>query len=386
MNIIACLADYIMKDGQKSIYIITHVHRKRIRFFTGIKCIPEKWDPDNEKIKGSSKKVNDDNLVIHNCKAILSEIFVRYRLQNRLNELTPALLKKEYENPSLSIDFYTFMSRMIEERKNEITESSKEQHYATLHKLQKFTDKLFFSEINVLFIEKFSRYLKVTLKNKPSTIYNTLKNFRTYINLARRRGIIKKSPFDEIRIKRMKTDPECLTENELALLWKKYKSNFLTGTYQEVLRAFLFCCFTGLRISDVRRVNYDWIIGNTLIFQPYKTKNITPKTIKIPLADKALELINYKGSSTGLLFKIFSEQRMRTYIKQIIGHCGIKKELSWHSSRHTFASLFLEKTNDVATLQKLLGHSNIQQTMIYVHLNENKKIEQVKKFNDLLNL
>ena len=61
-------------------------------------------------------------------------------------------------------------------------------------------------------------------------------------------------------------------------------------------------------------------------------------------------------------------------------------DISFHSARHTFATLFLEKLNDVAVLQQLLGHSNIRQTMEYVHVSEKKKIEQMKIFDSYFTL
>jgi site-specific recombinase XerD len=386
MNIKIELANYSNKNKLQAIYIIVYLKGERVRINTGIKCQAEKWDPEKNRIKGSSKQINDDNLVIYNCKALVNEIFVRYRLQNKIKELTPSLLRKEYQNPSIAVDFYIFMRKMIEERRGELTDSSIKQHFAMLNKMERFQPKLFFSQLDAIFIEEFTRHLKADLKNSQATIHNTLKTLRTYCNMAKRRGIIKRTPFDEIRIKRPKSLPEYLDEKDLARLWQKYKSNFFSGTYQDILRAFLFCCFTGLRISDVTRATTDWVISGMLIFQPLKTKNIAPKLIKIPLTERALQLIKDSDNVNGKLFSLYSEPRMRKYIKEIATHCEIKKQISWHTSRHTFASLFIEKTNDVATLQQLLGHSNISQTMIYVHLNDSKKINQVSVFNDGLKL
>jgi site-specific recombinase XerD len=387
MKLTAFLREHTDKSGSRPVVIDVSFSGHRVRFNTNVKCKPELWDLKKEFIRGNSKKIHDDNLVIQNCRAQVNDIFVRYRLQNRVHEITPDILKKEYLNPSLAIDFYTFMKKMIEDRKGEITFSSSKQHFATYHKLKKFQDPLFFSQICEEFVENFARHLKVELKNCPATVQNTLKNFRTYLNLAKRRGIIRKTPFDNIRVKKAHTTPQYLNEKELAALFKKYNENFLGPTHQNILRAFLFCCLTGLRISDIIGATHDWVIGNMLVFQPYKTKNIAPKILKIPLSSKAKSLINDSGTTVGHLFKVYSEPRMRKYIKEIFVHCGItKKDISWHVSRHTFASLFLEKTNDVATLQQLLGHTNVSQTMVYVHVNDQKRVEQMNVFDLALNV
>jgi len=66
-------------------------------------------------------------------------------------------------------------------------------------------------------------------------------------------------------------------------------------------------------------------------------------------------------------------------LKKIADYANINKEISFHSARHTFATFFLEKTDDLATLQRLMGHSSISQTMVYVHLTEKKKVEQMQR-------
>jgi len=58
--------------------------------------------------------------------------------------------------------------------------------------------------------------------------------------------------------------------------------------------------------------------------------------------------------------------------------------MHFHLSRHTFATLFLEKTGDLATLQKLMGHASITQTMIYAHVSESKKKKQIRVFDNYM--
>jgi integrase len=112
------------------------------------------------------------------------------------------------------------------------------------------------------------------------------------------------------------------------------------------------------------------IISNMLVLVPRKTKNTSNRTIRIPLKHTALELIKDESPYRikGLIFSTYSEQRMRTYLKDVVGHAKIKKDVNFHSGRHTFATIFLKKTNNLAALQKLLGHQNINQTMVYAHI------------------
>ena len=153
-----------------------------------------------------------------------------------------------------------------------------------------------------------------------------------------------------------------------------------------VLRHFLFMSLTGLRISDFTSLTFDNIANETLRLYPIKTRSKKKQMVKIPLCQQALRLILDEGNTVGRLFHPCTEQRMNTNIKSIAAAAGIKKPLTNHSARHTFATLFIKKTSDVATLQRLLGHSRIEETMVYVHITEENLILQMKRFEDALHL
>lgn len=374
--------EYLKEDGTAAVYILCHLKRKSIKFNTLVSANPDHWDYKNNCIKGNTKEIKDKNLIISNCISRINNVFVKYRLQQK--ELTPELLKKEYQNPSLYINFYSFMEKAIKERKGDITDTTIKHHFSILNKLKLFKPDLAFSEITEDFIENFRRWLKVTKKNEATTTHEALKAFKTYVNIAVKKGIIEKSAFFSVKLKRPKTKPEYLTYDELKSLWELYIKNTLEWNYQVVLRGFLFCCFTGLRLSDFKKCTHEWIIHDILVFQPHKIKNVSRKTVKVPLNNKAKKLIADSENKTGLIFKIYAEQTLRKRIKKIAKQVGIKKEISWHTSRHTFGSVFIELTNDVATLQVLMGHENIAQTMQYVHINDAKKERQMRAFDEKL--
>ncbi|MFP4042419.1 MAG: Arm DNA-binding domain-containing protein, partial [Bacteroidales bacterium] len=93
---------YKKQDGTCAVYVITYVHRQKVKFNTGVSVTPEQWNYERKRVKGSSKKTKDDNLVIDKCIARVHDVFVRYRLQAK--ELTPELLRDEYKVPSTYVD------------------------------------------------------------------------------------------------------------------------------------------------------------------------------------------------------------------------------------------------------------------------------------------
>lgn len=380
------LTSYKSKGNVAPVYLSLFVGGKKLYFNTKVFCSPEKWDEIKGKIKGNSKKVKDDNLIIQSCVNRIHEIQVKYRLLNK--ELTQELLKTEYKNPSYGIDFLKFLEESILERRGEVTDSTIKQHKVLITKLRQFQSSIAFSEITPDFLVKFQRFMKVELKNDISTIFNTMKNLRTYINIAIRKELLDKSPFPGLKIKRGDNkDRVFLSQEELDKLWSLYEKEkrVLPEGYYSYLRWFLFMCYTGLRVSDLKVVTYNNIITNFLVYSPQKTKTQKKITIKLPLVKKAVKLIEDENNQeSDLLFKCCSEQKMNMKIKDIMPVIGIKKKVTNHTARHTFATLFLQKTHDVAALQKLLGHSKITDTMKYVHITDNHISDMMDLFEETI--
>ena len=367
--IIKLYESYTNARGESVVYLIVYLKGQRVRFHTGVLVTKDAWDAETLQVRSEHPNSKDLNLIISKCRALVTDIFVRYRLQHR--DLTPRLLKDEYLRPSLSIDFLAFMEAEITRRSGELTPSSIQQHRAHLNKLREFAPSLAFSELTEDFFADYNRWLKSAIKkNNNNTRHNSLKTIRTYINIAKRRGLISDNPLKQMPVSRNNPHREFLTETELENLVAIYRSERLPDRYQRVLRHYLFSCFTGIRISDLRRIRMDDIISDTLVLSPYKTRNRHPVTIKIPLPKIALQLIHDESPYLvkGEIFTLYSEPRMRTYLKDVLQHAGIKRQMTFHSSRHTFATVFLRNTKNLAALQKLLGHTRIDQTMVYAHI------------------
>lgn len=373
---------YKKNNGQCAVYLVVHLNYKTVRFNTSVTVDPEKFDEQKGRVKGNTKDVKDANLIIEQCLARMNDIFVMYRLQNF--ELSAEVLKKEWINPTRRIDFYVFLDETIKERSKELAHGTIAHHKSVLTKLKKFRPELSFSEINCDLIEDWRRWLRNKEKNDTNTIHSNLKILKAYLNIAVRKEIIKTNPFNRIKLQLAKVDRVNLTADELNDCWQLYKSGSLTAAKQSILRHFLFMCFTGIRISDFKKLTRENIVNDFLIYNVHKTKNIKKNMIKVPLAKFALQLIEDERSRTNLLFNSISEQKMNEFIKKICESIGIDKAVTNHSARHTFATLWLDQTNDLAALQQLLGHSSIVETMMYVHVTDAHTKKQMKIFEKIL--
>jgi len=361
-------SEVLDRDGKGTIQLVLYQHQKKMSFYSGVKVTVKDWDDKEKKVRKSHKQASDLNLIIDTAKAKLTNIFVKYRLQDK--EVTFELLKDEYDRPNTGFDYLEWLKGAIEARRGEVTDSTIEQFNAHRVKLQEFKKTVAFAELSEDLFANFNKHMKVKLKNESNTRWNTLKTHRTFINIAKRKGIVTMNPLDRMPVKRAQTDRVFLDNKEVKLLLDLYHKNTLPETYQTILRHFLFSCYTGLRVSDLERIKMEDIVHNLLIVTAKKTRNSSGATTRIPLVPGALEMIaDEAGTRTkGVIFKLFSEPRMRKYIKLIVAHAKISKKITWNSGRHTFATNFLKATNNLAALQKLLGHSNISMTMVYAHI------------------
>jgi len=379
------------KDGTCPIYVQVIIKRERVLINTKISTSEALWDAKKNLIKGKEKEVGDNNLVIGQCFSRASGVLAKLRIANK--EITTDLFKAEYERPSSGIDFLGWMDSEIKLLKSQVGPRRIIKYITIRNKLAEFRNPLTFSEIDRFFIEDYRGWCRTKKNNDISTISTNLNVIKTFTNRALRKNLIELDPFLDIRIGRAAPDRTFLTEEELRLLWLIYtgKSEMeitLKPHLRPVLRHFLFMCFTGLRISDFNLLTWDNITNNTLRLYPVKTRSKKKQMVKIPICEQGNRLISDEAnnlppaSAGGKLFHPVTEQRMNSNIKDIAALAQIKKPLTNHSARHTFATLFIKKTSDVATLQRLLGHSRIEETMVYVHISEENLVLQMKKFEE----
>lgn len=235
-----------------------------------------------------------------------------------------------------------------------------------------------FKAITVDFLNDFKAYLLKDLSCNAS--YTYLHRLHIVWNDAMKKGITDRNPFIQFeKPKRNTPKREYLTHDEVKLL-----AETIVPFNTDVKQAFLFCCFTGLRISDVKKLLWTDIKNNEI--QIRQTKNPTePHTI--PLSETALHILEARDK-TNKRDKVFnrlpSDSLCNYYLKQWAQLANLDKRLHWHSSRHTFATMHITFGTDIYTISKLLGHHDISVTQVYSKVVDKKKIEAINNLpNDL---
>lgn len=207
------------------------------------------------------------------------------------------------------------------------------------------------------------------------------------LNVAVKEGIMNNNPFYALgkheRIIRQQADRDYLTKEELLALAEAPTSNETTK------RAFLFCCFTGLRYSDVcvltwrdiKQVDSGFVVS-------IRAMQKTGKQIIIPLNQSALKwLPDRSGCKPGQrVFDMTCISACNKCLKKSAAAAGIEKNVSYHTSRHTFATLSLAAGGDLYTVGKLLGHSDIRSTQVYADVVMETKIEAVNRISEYFSI
>ena len=374
---------YVGKDGKAPIYVSFYVDRKKIAIPTSISVNILHFDKNAGKIKTGEKQHKDYNLVIEKVRARVNDIMVRYRLEKK--ELTKELFMKEYNRPDDFNTFYDFFYAYLKEHPYEVEPTTLDVHIDVINKLKVYAPELKFAEINEDLVDRYKVYLKKKLKNNDNTINKNLATLKKYFRKAIKAGYLNVDPFENIKISR-----KCigkftfLTEEELHTMIELYRKKELAPNYQSVLQFFLFLCFSSLHISDAKSLRIEQIGAKTFTYYRIKNRNSKPEPIVVPISKPLRHLLKeiIGIRRNGFIFtELIADQKINEYIKRIAKQYGIMKDLSSKAGRHTFATIFLKKTKDLATLKEILGHSDYRETLIYAHVLEESKLEGIKSFN-----
>jgi integrase len=187
--------------------------------------------------------------------------------------------------------------------------------------------------------------------------------------------IIDSNPMDRVdtRISRSQSTRIFLVLDEIKKLDKSKKC-----PKPVVKDAFLFCCFTGLRFSDVQALTWDKLHIESKKHFLYYTQLKTAKPERLPISESALKYLPPVRTS-GTVFDLPNKKLTNKVLKTWMEEEGINKKVTFHVARHTFATLALNIGIDLKVVSKLLGHSEVRTTEIYAKIIDKTKEDAVQK-------
>lgn len=365
------------KNGVAPLSLRMMVNGKSLSIPLHISIPPDAWNLAKQTVlygKGVDKvdvdRIND--IIIKSHDAI-------NRIQHHYNMMdlyaTVDQVREEFLEGKKTNNFIQYCKKHMKHISNTCVKGTQKSIQNAINKFEAFAPKATFHELDLKLIARFDAFLKQNYKLSPATIWKHHKDIKMLINASIEDDSGIKNPYRNFKIPRPAGSRDYLVKEELDKLQHLYESETLRQEDQEILRCFLFACQTGLRISDLLKVTYENIIDDQLVFIPFKTRK-AGKFVRVPLTTAAKKLLVPK--SVGLIFRTRHEQAMNRAMKVFALKCNIKKVLTFHVARHTFALSFLQSGGKVEVLQKLLGHGKIETTMVYVHVMNVDLREQMK--------
>ncbi len=386
------------KNGKAPISVRITVNGQRAEISTHRTVSPFEWDAKNQlsTAKGSEAKELNNFLAVIKGKLV----GCYSRLLSASEFVSAEAIKRAYtgvvEKPRMLLEIITQHNKDISaligqeySRATWVKYETTRKHVKDFlqHKYKRVDISL--KELNIEFISDFDFYLKTQKKIDLNTNAKYIKNLKKIINECVAKNWLQKHPFLGYKLKTKQTERPYLSETELKNLEAK---EFTIERLAHVRDMFVFSCYTGLAFIDVSNLTKDSItIGIDGERWIYTSRQKTKTASRIPLLPPALAIIEkYKDHPQACnkmkLLPIPSNQKANAYLKEIADLCEIKKQLTFHIARHTFATtVALTNGVPIESVSKMLGHKKLQTTQHYAKILDKKVSADMQPLRDKFN-
>ena len=377
------------KNGEVMIMARITIDGKLCQFSTKQSILPENWNIAAGKAKG--KDAGRINALLEDIKASLNNIY--HEQQRRDNYVTAEKVKNEFlghsEKHETILDLFKKHNDDVKQlvgisktiatyRKYEVTR----RHLTEFIQSKYNISDIAINEITPMFITDFELYLRTTCKCSYNTTAKFMQFFKRIILIARNNGILIGDPFANYKIRLEKVDRGYLTEDEIKIILKK---KMVSERLENVRDLFIFSCFTGLAFSDIHGLRKEHIVEDSNgVRWIRKGRQKTKIMCNIPLMEVPLKILEKYSTNEycrkhGVLFPVLCNQKMNACLKELADICGIKKTLTTHVARHTFATFALANGVSIESVAKMLGHTNVQMTRHYARVLDRTVIREMSQ-------
>lgn len=371
------------KEGVAPVYLRITCDGRRSEVSTRVFIEPAKWNPAKGRVKGNGEDARRLNCNIETFEHRAREIYNRYVLTGQL--VTADAIKSELVVPAATqhcfvAQFEKFVRDIEKMIGNGYSAGTVKNWKVTLGHLREFlketchADDVPFNSLDIAFLHTFQVYAATQWHCRTNAILKHIERIRKIVNLAVTFTWLEKDPFATFQGKHEKTHRTFLTEAELVKLREKEISIDRLARVRDI---FVFSCYTGLAYVDIEKLTPESVvIGIDKKRWIYTFRQKTGEKSNVPLLPLAAAIIDKyasEASRTSRLLPVITNIKTNAYLKEIADICGIKKNLTFHMARHTFATtVTLSNGVPIETVSKILGHAKITTTQIYAKVLENK--------------
>lgn len=384
------------KKGEVPIYLRITINGERASISTDRRVNPEFWDKTTEKVAGRSEPARVINTSLNNLLSKVEKYFSNLDVKDELisvHQIVAELKGKSQNQMTLLKAYESYIAKLEELVGVDYATNTVKVYKSSLNGLKGFiihkynkTD-IRLCDLDRAFIEAYDTYLKSSKGLNHNSAARHTKNLHTVLNKAVSNMWIQVNPCSGYNFGYINPPRSYLTEEEIdALYVKKFTINRLA----KVRDVFIFQIYSGLSYCDMAELTEDsieigidgkrWIVIN---------RKKTGTRSSIPLLPRAQEILDkYKNDphciSECKLLPVCTNQRMNGYLKEIADLCEIKKTLTTHLARHSFAStVTLSHGVPIETVSKMLGHSDLKTTQIYAKVVDRKIADDMRHLIDL---
>ena len=367
------------KRGMALVQVEAYLNRKKMYFSTKIYLKPEQWDAKRKMVKNHPNANVLNRMLYENIAAIEQ---TELGLWQQGKSISLDLLKNSIDKPlSNGRSFLTFFKEEI--ANSSLKESTRQNHLSTLELLQEFKEEVLFTDLTFEFVSSFDNYLQ-SKGYHLNTIAKHMKHLKRYINVAINKEYmdIQKYAFRKYKIKSIEGSHTHLAPEEL----HKFENLQLTGRYtrlQKTKDAFLFCCYAGLRYSDFTNLTSANIVEfhqeTWIIYKSVKTGMEVRLPLYLLFEGKGIQILQRYKDDFNSFFKLKDNSNINKELNILAGLAKIDKRVSFHTARHTNATLLLYNGANITTVQKLLGHKSVKTTQVYANIMDITVVRDLEK-------
>ncbi len=380
------------KRGLAPIYLRLTVDRKRMEFSISRRIQPEYWNGRLQKVMGNNLKEKEINTHINNLRHKLNKIHQVLLDNDRpitAEEMIAHLKGENKPKPKMTLEVFKEHNEQMDRLSDKsISKSTAKRYWTCYNHVEQFIKEEYkandypMSNINHHFISKFEYFLKTKRECNHNSALKYVNNFKKIIRIALANQWMDRDPFYNYKVQFETVEREFLNEEEVQKLVEK---DLHLDRLKLVRDMFVFSCYTGLAYSDVKKLSSADITkgidgGKWIRIKRTKTKSLSSIPL-LPVAEEIIERYQdhpevQKGNC---ILPVLSNQKSNAFLKEIAMMCGIKKPLTTHLARHTFATtITLTNGVPIESVSKMLGHKDLRTTQHYAKIVDRKISDDMK--------
>lgn len=353
-------------------------------FSTKLDINPNNWDLKHGRVLGKSAQALSTNLKLDNIRVRINKIY-----DDMLKDegfATAQKVKLSFlgvgvmDDAILKVfkDQNEDFERMVNKGKR--SQNTYNKYKTVYNHLNEFIkeryhrEDLAFRELTSDFIREFDFFLRIDKECTHNTVWVYTMPVIALADLAIKKGLIRQNPFEDYEISMEETDRSyLLKENvEKLMLLKPSKDK-----YEFVKDIFIFSCFTGLSYIDIQKLKWSniqsFFDGHRWIISRRKKSDVASNVRLLEIPKRIIE--KYRGvTRSDYVFPVPSNATCNSHVKKMIEEAEIvtEQKVTFHTARHTFATMFLTEGVPLESLSKMMGHKNISTTQIYAKITSQK--------------